>query len=141
VSFKACRYTLILALIGSPVALAACADEVVTSELTGTWGGEHIRLVVKESRATLVFDCASGTMEGPLIPDEEGKFEIRGTYRRSRGGPGRPGMPEPKPIPALYRGWTDRKRMRLSVTLLDTGSVLGPFSLGLGQPAALDLCM
>lgn len=107
----------------------------------GTWGGRHIQLVVQEEGATAEYDCATGTIDGPLRPDKEGNFEARGTYQFERGGPRRPGEPRQRSHPARYRGWTDGDRMRLTVTLSDTGSEVGSFSLDLGRPAALDKCL
>ncbi len=116
------------------------ADSLVTSIPTGVWGGAHIRLVVKETSAALEFDCAFGEIGEPLHPDTDGNFEARGVYMFERGGPGREVEPPLRRYPALYRGWTNGKEMRLTVVLLDRGREVGTFSLGLGRRPVLDKC-
>jgi hypothetical protein len=124
------------------VTKSAEADSVVKSVPTGSWGGEHIRLDVTETGAKVEFDCAVGTIDEPLLLDKAGNFEARGTHAFARGGPGRPGMPAlHRQRPALYRGWTDAREMRLTVTLLDTGHDVGTFSLGQGRRANLERCL
>jgi hypothetical protein len=116
------------------------ADSLVTSVPVGVWGGAHIQLVVKEASAALEFDCAFGEIDEPLHPDMDGNFEVRGVYMFERGGPGREVEPPLRRYPALYRGWTNGKEMRLTVTLLDRGREVGTFSLGLGRRPFLDKC-
>lgn len=123
------------------VTVRAHADSVPKSVPTGSWGGEHIRLDVTETRAIVEYDCAVGTIDEPLLLDKEGRFEAHGTHAFARGGPGRPNEPPLKRHPVLYRGWTDGVEMRLSVTLLDTGHDVGTFSLGLGRRAILERCL
>ncbi len=118
---------------GRPAELGPC--------LLGTWGGEHVRLLVKERGATIEYDCAAGTIDEPLNPDTEGRFEVRGTHVFEQGGPRRTGEPQPRLRPALYQGWTDGARMRLTVSLPDTSRDVGTFSLGLGQRATLEKCL
>lgn len=108
---------------------------------TGSWGGEHIRLVVSETGATLEYDCAAGTIDEPLRTDKEGNFDARGAHVLGHGGPRELGDPPPRRHPARYHGWTDGKEMRLTVTVLETGDVVGTFTLGFGRQAHLERCM
>ncbi len=117
------------------------ANSLSASVASGSWGGEHIHLVVTETAAKVQYDCAAGTIDEPLLPDKKGKFEARGMHVFESGGPRRLGEPPPKRHPALYRGWTDGREMRLTVTLLDTGKDVGTFSLGLGRPSLLERCL
>jgi hypothetical protein len=64
-----------------------CAGRNTLTDLTGTWGGEHIGIIVSEKGATLDYDCAHGTMNEPLTPDENGKFEAVGVHILEHGGP------------------------------------------------------
>lgn len=107
---------------------------------TGLWGGEHIRLTVTEIAADVEYDCAFGKINGPLLLDEEGNFEARGTHVIELGGPRGRDVVAPTPQPAQFHGWTDGSQMRLTVTLPDSGRQLGPFSLGLGRRPELDKC-
>ncbi len=118
---------------GAPAEIDAC--------LQGAWGGEHIRLLVNESGATIEYDCAAGTIDEPLRPDDDGNFEARGTHVFEQGGPRTIGEPRPRPRSAHYTGWTDGAKMTLTVTLPRTSREVGTFSLGLGQRAQLEKCL
>ena len=109
--------------------------------LTGSWGGEHIRLVVTKTGATVEYDCAFGKIEAPLLPDQEGNFEARGVHVFERGGPAQLGEPALRQHPAQYHGWTNGSHMRLTVTLLETGTHIGTFALDLGRQPLLVKCL
>ena len=117
------------------------ADAVGVPVPTGSWGGEHIQLVVTEAGAKVEYDCAFGRIDEPLLRDKEGNFEARGVHAFERGGPRQLGEPAPEPHPARYEGWTDGRQMRLTVTLPDKGKVVGSFSLGLGRQPLLEKCL
>ena len=119
--------------------MAASADSMAPGDLRGEWGGEHMRLTVKEASSSAEFDCAFGEIDEPIHPDKDGNFEVHGVYMFERGGPGRPVEPPPVRHPALYRGWTDGKEMRITVKL-DDGREMGTFSLALGRRASLNKC-
>ena len=57
----------------------------------GEWGGDHISMNVGEGSAKIEYDCAHGEIQGPLVLDAAGKFELRGTFTMERGGPVRQG--------------------------------------------------
>ena len=59
--------------------------------LPGVWGGEHIRLEVTQSGATMDFDCAHGTVEGRILVDRAGRFSVAGNFYQEHGGPVREG--------------------------------------------------
>ncbi|HZF41490.1 MAG TPA: hypothetical protein VE715_21915, partial [Blastocatellia bacterium] len=44
----------------------------------GAWGGPHIRLAVSDSSATIEYDCAHGQIDGPLVTDRRGRFDLKG---------------------------------------------------------------
>jgi hypothetical protein len=116
------------------------AGSPTVRNLTGEWGGDHIRLAVKETSTTVEFDCAFGMIDEALLPDGDGRFEAQGVYMFERGGPGRKGDPPPQRHPAQYRGWTDGREMRLTVILSD-GREIGTFSLHKGRRPNLDKCL
>src|SRR5436305_11252211 len=70
---------------------------------TGVWGGEHIRMKVGAKSATIEYDCASGVIDGTLVVDRDGEFNLHGKQKMERGGPVRLGQ-EPKKLPASYTG-------------------------------------
>ena len=125
--------------------IASCArSSSAPSDASGldrstTWGGEHLELVVSDTGAILQYDCAHGTIEGPLTIDDEGKFNLTGSHVRERGGPTRQGEAKPG-HPTQYTGWTDGKKMTLAVRLVNTNEEMGTFELTRGQQARLFKC-
>lgn len=106
----------------------------------GTWGGDHISLEVAGNGATLDFDCASGTINGPMNVDGNGNFDVGGTFLREHPGPIRMGE-DNGGKPARYSGHTDGNTMTLSVTLSGSSESLGTFSLRLGAPSRVRKCL
>ena len=129
------------ALLYGLVTMPSQANTLLESVPTGAWGGKHIRLDVTETGAKIEYDCAFGTIDGPLLLEKDGTFEAHGIHVYERGGPVRLGEPPPERHPALYRGWTDGRQMRLNVTLFETGEVVGDFSLGCGRPPVIEKCL
>lgn len=122
------------------VLVAGCGGGPLGPELIGSWGGEHILLTVAWDGATVEYDCAYGTVARPIVPDPTGDFDVPGTHVFEHGGPVREDE-VPDEHPARYRGWTDGRRMTLSVTLTDTGQVIGPYELRIGSQALLYKCL
>lgn len=98
--------------------------------MTGEWGGKHVHLNLTESGGTLAYDCAAGTMAGPLRLDADGVFSAVGTHTAGKGG-AETGGAVPPTYRVRYAGTVRGKRMRLHGRV-DGGEVLGPFSLRLG---------
>ena len=105
----------------------------------GLWGGKHIRLEVTGEGASAEFDCATGTLEGPLTLDGDGRFEVKGTFTPERGGPVREGR-EPEPRPARYSGRVKAEVLTLTVTLTDDADDVETFTLTHGREALLTKC-
>lgn len=113
------------------------ADNAVA---TGAWGGEHIRLQVTDKGASLEYDCAHGTIDQPLKLDAEGRFDVRGTHTRERGGPVRRDD-QPDNHPARYTGRVEGRTMTLSVLLLDSPSAKADtYTLTQGEAGRLMKC-
>ena len=107
--------------------LSGCAgnSQVIQS---GTWGGQHIGMVVSDSSATLDYDCAHGSIAEPIMADDNGTFEVNGIYVIEKGGPIRLGD-IPDKHPAVYYGTIRGKEMMMIVKLTDTDAVIDTFSL------------
>jgi hypothetical protein len=82
---------------------------------------------VSDSGARVEYDCAHGTIDGPITLDAQGRFEARGAHVRERGGPVREDEAE-RGVPARYRGTVAADTMTLTVTL-DSGEDVGSFTL------------
>ncbi len=122
-------------------AVACAADPQGASRLdrvpNGDWGGEHVRLTVADTGGKVEFDCAHGSLDGPLMLDAGGRFDIKGSLV-AEGGP----VMKDETVnarPARYRGQTDGKSMSLEVTL-DGGESAGTFSLARNARAKLVKC-
>jgi hypothetical protein len=126
--------------VAALLGLASCA-RVPTGPLPpGEWGGQHIGLTVLDRGATVEYDCASGTIDEPLHIDSRGGFLAVGTHTRGHGGPAR--IDEvPDRHPARYAGYTDGRTMTLTVTLSDSGELLGTFKLVRGTSPAVFKCL
>jgi hypothetical protein len=104
----------------------------------GTWGGQHIQMSVSNGSAQIEYDCANGTIAGPLKLDSHGRFEWRGMHHVEHGGPVR--NEEQQGEPAKYSGWTDGKKMTLIVTLVNSKTEIGKFELTHGSDGRIFKC-
>lgn len=105
----------------------------------GTWGGPHIRIDVAPRSATIDYDCANGTIDGPLTMDSKGRFTWRGTHNREHGGPIRIDE-QSNGRPAIYSGWIKGDTMTLTVKLADTNEVLETYTLKRGSAGRVFKC-
>lgn len=88
---------------------------------------------------TLDYDCAAGTIEGPLRPNEDGRFSAVGTHTPRRGGP----ETEEQVLPSYrveYAGQVRGKLMSLHARVAN-GVVLGPFLLRNGTEPTIVRCL
>lgn len=104
----------------------------------GEWGGSHISMNVGEQSAKIEYDCAHGEIPGPLSIDDEGKFNLRGTFTRERGGPVRADDPA-KAEPATYSGTIAGNQMTLTLKLSGSDDS-ETFTLEKGKAADLFKC-
>ena len=84
------------------------------------WGGPDLEMRVTQQGADLEFDCGQGTIEEPLLLDEAGKFQVRGTFR-SQPGPARKDQPS-RGIDVVYAGAVRGNTMQLEFTMADDQS-------------------
>lgn len=104
-----------------------------------TWGGEHIRIEVKDGSAEVEYDCAHGSIAAPLTIDRQGRFGWRGTYTRERGGPVRFGDRSTQ-RPATYEGTISRDEMTLTVKLENSSDEPETYKLHRGNPGRVWKC-
>jgi hypothetical protein len=122
------------------LALAGCETPTVEKPayLVGRWGGPHAA-VAFNVLADIQFDCASGSIDVPVYPAQDGSFLAKGTYREGSPGPVRVGQIF-RSQTATYSGTAIEGAMTLNVELED-GTALGPYSLTLGAPPQLTRCL
>ena len=93
---------------------------------------------VTDSGATLDFDCASGTITEPIVPDTAGKFSAKGRFARQRPGPTREGEDEGQP--AIYSGVLDGENLTLTITLDKNSEKVGDYILAHGKMGRIRRC-
>jgi len=118
----------------------AVASPVKEGALTGSWGGLHIGLELTAKSGTLEYDCAHGTIDGPVVPDREGRFEAAGTHTAEHHGPIREGE-QSTSRPARYRGTVAGDTLTLTVTLADSKEEIGTFTLSRGAAPRITHCL
>ena len=106
----------------------------------GVWGGKGIQLTVTAKGAAIDYGCDSGTIDGRLRTDSNGKFYAHGTHVFGQGGPRGPGGAAPKPRQARYEGVRRGDKLELTVLLPELNRSVGKFNLQLGQRATLERC-
>ena len=105
--------------------------------LEGTWGGEHLRVVVDAKGATVEGDCADGHIPGPIALTPAGSFAAAGTFQQHKGGP-QPADPRAVQTGAKYSGEIRGDVMTLSI--LPTGAAAQSFTLRKGAAVKLHRC-
>lgn len=137
------RSTRVFTILSAVVVIAAIASLVQAKRPrkipNGNWGGQHIQLSVANGSATIEYDCANGKIDGPLRLNSRGRFDLRGTHVREHGGPVRSDE-DTTGAPARYTGWTNGKTMKLTVTLVNTNTVIGTFELTHGNEGRVFKC-
>jgi hypothetical protein len=106
----------------------------------GVWGGPHIIMEVTAESAVITYDCAVGTIDEPIKIDKDGRFAVRGSLTRQRGGSVRSDE-TPDRHPARYAGRVESKSMTLVVTLRNSNEAEGTFYLKHGERPELTRCM
>jgi len=100
-------------------------------------------LVVGADSAKAAFDCASGSVDLPIILDGHNRFSAAGTFR-SEAGVVRPGSESPAEYAGTVTGLPGTARiMTVTITVSPTANpefTLGPFELLEGREVTLTLC-
>lgn len=107
--------------------------------MPGVWGGRHIRFEVTEGGANVEYDCAHGTVEGKIVVDARGRFNVYGTHYEERGGPVRLGR-EAKGYRVRLSGRVGGSLLKLTVTRPGTRELIGTFNLARDREPELFKC-
>jgi hypothetical protein len=113
-----------------------CGGSAIDRVPEGTWGGEHVGLLVGPAGAAVDLDCAHGEITAPMRLDPDGGFDLPGYYVRDVG----PAEVPENRRPATYSGRSDGQSLTLSFTAVEGGETGGPFTAFLGAPAQLQEC-
>ena len=124
------------ALLVVPFLALACGPSAVDRVPEGSWGGEHVGLLVGPAGAAIDLDCAHGQITAPMRLDPDGAFSLPGYYVRDVG----PAEPSEDRRPATYSGRSDGRSLTVSFTLLEEGGSGGPFTAFPGVPPQLQEC-
>ena len=105
---------------------------------TGAWGGQDIRLDVKDNGANMQFACATATIDEAVTLNSEGGFDVKGKFRAQRPGPTRAG--ENNSVAARFVGHLNGQVLTLTISNLATKETIGTFTLTLGGAARVKRC-
>ena len=133
------RVLVIVGLVFLLGAAAASKPRRMKRVQTGSWGGPHIRLEVGQGSATVEYDCANGTIEGPLTIDSKGHFNWSGTHNPEHGGPIRVDE-KSNSHPAIYTGWVKGDKMTLTLKRANSNEVVDTFTLTRGGGGRIFKC-
>jgi len=129
--------SLALAFLLVGVAPSACdratpagADASTVRVPDGVWGATGVRLDVNGATVAVEFDCAHGTLPGPLMLDAQHRFSVTGAFVREQPGPRRDVGPPAQE--AQYMGLLERGT--LTVTVRVGTEEIGPFTLAVAEP-------
>jgi hypothetical protein len=106
---------------------------------TGGWGSpqssglDNRLLTVTGTGATLLSECSNGVIEGAIVLDAAGRFDVPGTYQIQAG-------PVGSPRPARYTGVAIGETLTLTIMLVEDGQTFGPFTLTFGQVPRIGSC-
>jgi hypothetical protein len=101
------------------------------------WGGMNVSLEATDKDASFEFDCAHGAISGPISLDQDGNFDVAGTYVREAGGPVREGQEHVSN--ARYSGTVRNGAMTLKVRVSNP-DVKADFSLARGKSGKISKC-
>jgi hypothetical protein len=123
---------------GTPASAQGAPSAELRTMAQGVWGGDHIRMVIGREGAQLEFDCATGTIDRPIVLDGSGRFTAKGSYAPERGGPRRES--EAAAPRARYVGRVRADTMTLTVVLDASAERVGVFTLKRGNDPLLAKC-
>jgi hypothetical protein len=106
---------------------------------TSSWGAPHIRIEVAAGSATIDYDCANSTIEGPLTFDSKGRFTWHGAYNREGPGPIRVET-SANSQRATYTGTVKGDTMTLTVKLAGSSDAIGTYTLKRGGAGRVFKC-
>jgi hypothetical protein len=111
----------------------ACGHTPTSPSLVGQWGGEHVTLTVGDQTSHVELDCAHGDFRAAVGSTS---FSSVGTVVLEHGGPS-----VGDTHPAVYAVSVSGDTMTLTIRLMDSGELLGPFALTRGGTGRVVKCL
>lgn len=133
------RPIVLLVLLAATACQAVPAGSSPGMPLAGNWGGNHVGLTLNPTGGMLEYDCASGEIAGPVLPDRSGRFEATGFHTPGHGGPDRIDYVPPRKR-ATYSGQVSGDSMTLEVRV-EGGVLIGPLTLRRGAEPMVFRCL
>ena len=139
ISFGTNRVLVLVGIILLSTSLTTGKTRRMQRVTTGIWGGVHITIEVNDRSSSITYDCATGTITGPLTFEKNGRFSWRGTLKRQRPGPTRIDDAGNE-SPVIYSGTVVGNDMKLSVKFAESNEAVGDFTLKRGAAGRLFRC-
>ena len=140
-SLRSALLTVAFLTIASTLALCASSGGAGPKRVSaGQWGATGIAMEVTESGAQIEYDCARGTISGPLVLDAEGRFDVKGRHFREHGGPVREGE-ESNGQPVRYTGQVTGDTMTLEVKPEGSDTPISSHTLVRGKTGRVRKCL
>ena len=130
------RSALVTLLVWTSVLGFVCPQQRLAETM---WGGDHIRIEVEGDSALVDYDCANGSIKGPLILKPNGRFSWEGVHTREHSGPIRRDE-KPDNREAVYYGSVRNDIMTLTVKLKSSNAIVGTFILKRDTPGRVFKC-
>jgi hypothetical protein len=103
------------------------------------WGGDHAAVMATANGVRLDFDCAHGSIEGPVAIDADGRFDVRGVFAKESAGPVRRDASSGEA--ARYVGRIDGDAMTLAIVLVGSDERVGGYTLQKDRRPRIHKCL
>lgn len=135
-----CRTNLVAVTLTAILALGCPSGPSRPNQLPlGEWGGDHVQVIVSETRTGFQFDCAHGEVGFRILLEDDGRFRANGVFVFEHGGPVTEGPEDERS--AVYEGRLDGRRLTFTVMLTEERQQLGRYLAILGMPPRVFRCL
>jgi hypothetical protein len=134
------RLLIIIALVLIVSIAAAARSRKMQRVSEGVWGGPHANMQVGPTSATIEYDCANGTIAGPLSLDSKGHFSWRGTHNQEHHGPIRRDETSDA-MAVIYTGSIKGDTMTMTIKKADSKETIETYTLKRGVSGRIHKCM
>ncbi len=127
------RSSMLAAFLAALCLGVACSEvEPTPDTVDGQWGSDEILIEVHNGRTHIYLTCADGDIEGTIQLDRNGEFMTPGTLAI--------GPVVREVLSAEYSGQVRGDILTIEITVVDSGTSLGPFTAIRGQASQIVQC-